>query len=148
MSAAASIELPPWAAASEKRRAHIARVTALIEAWAEAMALAADARAAWRDAARLHDAMRDAPVAELRRWCPDPAVPDPLLHGPAVAARLASEGERRADVLEAIRWHTIGRAEWARTAATSVVFLLPIVIFTFLVRHHLLRGVTFGAVRR
>jgi ABC-type glycerol-3-phosphate transport system permease component len=28
------------------------------------------------------------------------------------------------------------------------VFLLPVVIFTFLVRHHLLRGVTFGAVRR
>jgi multiple sugar transport system permease protein len=41
-----------------------------------------------------------------------------------------------------------GRTEWARTAATSVIFLLPIIIFTFLVRHHLLRGVTFGAVRR
>jgi len=41
-----------------------------------------------------------------------------------------------------------GRTEWGRMAATSVVFLLPIVIFTFLVRNHLLRGVTFGAVRR
>jgi multiple sugar transport system permease protein len=41
-----------------------------------------------------------------------------------------------------------GRTEWARMAATSVIFLLPIVIFTFLVRNHLLRGVTFGAVRR
>ncbi len=41
-----------------------------------------------------------------------------------------------------------GRPEWARVSATAVVFLLPIVIFTVLVRNHLLRGVTFGAVRR
>ncbi|MEM7344146.1 MAG: carbohydrate ABC transporter permease [Chloroflexota bacterium] len=41
-----------------------------------------------------------------------------------------------------------GQVEWGRMAATSVLFLLPIVIFTFLARNHLLRGVTFGAVRR
>jgi multiple sugar transport system permease protein len=41
-----------------------------------------------------------------------------------------------------------GQIEWGRMAATSVVFLLPVVIFTFVVRNHLLRGVTFGAVRR
>lgn len=41
-----------------------------------------------------------------------------------------------------------GQVEWGRMAATSVVFLLPVVIFTFLARNHLLRGVTFGAVRR
>jgi multiple sugar transport system permease protein len=41
-----------------------------------------------------------------------------------------------------------GQVEWGRMAATSVVFLLPIIIFTFLARHHLLRGMTFGAVRR
>jgi multiple sugar transport system permease protein len=41
-----------------------------------------------------------------------------------------------------------GQIEWGRMAATTVVFLLPVVIFTFLVRNHLLRGVTFGAVRR
>jgi multiple sugar transport system permease protein len=41
-----------------------------------------------------------------------------------------------------------GQVEWGRMAATSVVFLLPVVIFTFLVRNDLLRGVTFGAVRR
>jgi multiple sugar transport system permease protein len=41
-----------------------------------------------------------------------------------------------------------GQIEWGRMAATSVVFLLPVVIFTFLVRNHLLRGVTSGAVRR
>jgi multiple sugar transport system permease protein len=41
-----------------------------------------------------------------------------------------------------------GQIEWGRMAATSVVFLLPVVVFTFAVRNHLLRGVTFGAVRR
>lgn len=42
----------------------------------------------------------------------------------------------------------VGAVEWGRLAAASVVFVIPIVIFTFLVRNHLLRGVTFGAVRR
>jgi multiple sugar transport system permease protein len=41
-----------------------------------------------------------------------------------------------------------GQVEWGRMAATSVLFLMPVVIFTFLARNHLLRGVTFGAVRR
>ncbi len=41
-----------------------------------------------------------------------------------------------------------GQVEWGRMAATSVLYLLPVVIFTFLARNHLLRGVTFGAVRR
>jgi multiple sugar transport system permease protein len=42
----------------------------------------------------------------------------------------------------------VGAVEWGRLAAASVVFVLPVIIFTFLVRNHLLRGVTFGAVRR
>lgn len=42
----------------------------------------------------------------------------------------------------------VGAVEWGRLAAASVIFVLPIVIFTFIVRNHLLRGVTFGAVRR
>jgi multiple sugar transport system permease protein len=42
----------------------------------------------------------------------------------------------------------VGAVEWGRLAAATVIFVLPIVIFTFLVRNHLLRGVTFGAVRR
>ena len=41
-----------------------------------------------------------------------------------------------------------GQVEWGRTAATSVLFLIPIIVFTFIARNHLLRGVTFGAVRR
>lgn len=42
----------------------------------------------------------------------------------------------------------VGAIEWGRLAAASVVFVIPIIIFTYLVRNHLLRGVTFGAVRR
>ena len=37
------------------------------------------------------------------------------MHGPAVAERLSAAGERRLDVLEAIRWHTLGSARWGRT---------------------------------
>lgn len=42
----------------------------------------------------------------------------------------------------------VGAVEWGRLAAASVVYVLPVIVFTFLVRNHLLRGVTFGAVRR
>ncbi len=41
-----------------------------------------------------------------------------------------------------------GQIEWGRAAATSALFILPIALFTFAARNHLLRGVTFGAVRR
>ncbi|MGH7670524.1 MAG: hypothetical protein ACRENQ_13640, partial [Gemmatimonadaceae bacterium] len=38
-----------------------------------------------------------------------------ILHGAAAAVRLARDGETRADVLAAIRSHTIGDPRWART---------------------------------
>ncbi|HEY2850297.1 MAG TPA: hypothetical protein VGI97_10490 [Gemmatimonadaceae bacterium] len=111
-------ELPAWAQAGEKRRAHIARVTALLDRWASEMKLpGADARA-WHDAGRLHDALRDAPEAELRALARDTPFADSpagVLHGPAAAARLEREGEKRAAVLMAIRWHTVGNADWDRT---------------------------------
>jgi multiple sugar transport system permease protein len=37
---------------------------------------------------------------------------------------------------------------WGIIAAMSTLFVAPVLAFTFLVRNHLLRGVTFGAVRR
>ncbi len=115
MSAAASIDLPPWAVAGEKRRAHIARVTALLDHWARALKLDEPARAAWRDAGRFHDALRDAPERTLRLLTGDHITAAPLLHGPAAAVKLQTEGEERADVLEAIRWHTVGSKDWAPT---------------------------------
>jgi len=41
-----------------------------------------------------------------------------------------------------------GGIEWATIAAGSLGFLIPVVIVTFALRDYLLRGVTFGAVRR
>jgi multiple sugar transport system permease protein len=43
---------------------------------------------------------------------------------------------------------TMGGIDWGLISAVSTLFVLPVVIFTFLVRNYLLRGVTFGAVRR
>jgi multiple sugar transport system permease protein len=41
-----------------------------------------------------------------------------------------------------------GLPEWTAIAAGTVLFLLPVAIFTFALRNHLLRGVTFGAIRK
>jgi 2-amino-4-hydroxy-6-hydroxymethyldihydropteridine diphosphokinase len=108
-------ELPGWAKVSEKRLAHITRVTVLLDHWASALDLPPDDARAWHDVGAWHDALRDADEAELREWAGDAPWPLTVLHGPATASRLASEGEQRSDVLEAIRWHTLGNARWSRT---------------------------------
>ena len=41
-----------------------------------------------------------------------------------------------------------GLPEWTVIAAGTFLFLLPVAIFTFVLRNHLLRGVTFGAIRK
>jgi len=41
-----------------------------------------------------------------------------------------------------------GLPDWTVIAAGTFLFLLPVAIFTFLLRRHLLRGVTFGAIRK
>ena len=38
--------------------------------------------------------------------------------------------------------------DWGKIAAATFVFLIPVAVFTFLMRGHLLRGVTFGAVKK
>lgn len=106
--------LPDWAIVTDKRRAHIGRVVALLDDWSARMALAAPEAQAWHDAGAWHDALRDADEQTLRTMTGDGERPFPLLHGPAAAAQLAMRGERRAEVLEAIRWHTVGHVHWAR----------------------------------
>jgi 2-amino-4-hydroxy-6-hydroxymethyldihydropteridine diphosphokinase len=108
--------LPPWADVSEKRRAHISRVTALLDRWARDLGLAVADAQAWHDAGRWHDALRDASDDTLRALAGDDQHTRPVetLHGPAAANLLAREGERRDSVLAAIRWHTVGQAEWDR----------------------------------
>jgi multiple sugar transport system permease protein len=41
-----------------------------------------------------------------------------------------------------------GGLDWPAVGAGTTLFVLPVVIFTVLLRKHLLRGITFGAVRK
>ena len=106
---------PAWGTANEKRRAHVARVVALLNDWAGSMHLRAEEVAAWRDAGWWHDALRDADERTLRAMTGELHAPVGMLHGPATALRLEAHGEHRLDVLEAVRWHTVGNAAWTRT---------------------------------
>jgi HD superfamily phosphohydrolase YqeK len=112
--AAARGELPDWARASEKRRAHIGRVAALLGEWADALDLPEHERTRWLAAGWLHDVLREAAPDELRPLVPEAFRPLPpkLLHGPAAAERLA--GQADAELLDAIRYHTLGSARFGR----------------------------------
>lgn len=94
------MSLPSWAEVTAPRRAHIERVVALLNGWADAMRVSKTERDRWIRAGWLHDALRDA------------ALPDQMAHGPAAADRAAAEGERDRGVLDAIRYHTIGSPDW------------------------------------
>jgi HD superfamily phosphohydrolase YqeK len=107
--------LPAWACVTERRLAHIARVTGLLDGWAAALGLPDDEARAWHDAGRFHDALRDAPDDELRRLAGDlPEYTVDMLHGPAAANRLRADGESRLELIDAIRYHTVGWAKWGR----------------------------------
>lgn len=108
------LDMPDWAQVGEKRRAHIARVTSLLDRWALQLRLDAAEAQAWHDVGRFHDALRDAPEAELRRLGAGHELPLEVLHGPAAATHLESIGETRTGVLNAVRWHTMGSAGWDR----------------------------------
>jgi 2-amino-4-hydroxy-6-hydroxymethyldihydropteridine diphosphokinase len=108
------LPLPVWAVVGEKRRAHIARVVALLAQWADRMHVPADEAQAWHDAGLWHDALRDADESALRTITKDEQRPLGLLHGPAASMLLSYEGESRVDVLDAIQWHTVGWVHWQR----------------------------------
>jgi HD superfamily phosphohydrolase YqeK len=92
--------LPPWAVVTPERRAHIERVAALLTQWADAMHVPDAERARWLKAAWLHDALRDADRN------------DALAHGARAAALAARDGESDRGVLDAVRYHTFGYAQW------------------------------------
>ena len=110
----AAVGLPPWAVVSAEREEHIERVVALLDRWAAALGLPAPERTRWARAGWLHDALRDAPEAELVRWAAGAGAPGlvELLHGPAAAARAESEGESDLGLLDAVRYHSIGSDRW------------------------------------
>lgn len=110
-----TLVLPAWACVGEKRLAHIARVTALLDEWASRLGLDAEEARAWHDAGRLHDALRDADEPRLRALAGDhPDFTVEMLHGPAAANRMLQDGERRTELLDAVRHHTVGSAAWGR----------------------------------
>ena len=111
----AAPDLPGWAQVGEKRLAHIARVTVLLDGWADRMQLPAEEAQAWHDAGRWHDALRDADESTLRAITGDRTMPVNILHGPAAAMLLERDGESRAGLLLAVRWHTVGNPHWDRT---------------------------------
>jgi len=110
-----SVKLPAWAQVSPKRLQHIERVVALLESWATEMRLPEDEASRWIAAGTLHDALRDAPEAMLRALTSDGTSVAEILHGPAAAVRAEQDGERRHDVLDAVRFHTVGAAHWGST---------------------------------
>jgi HD superfamily phosphohydrolase YqeK len=104
--------LPEWAVVSSERLDHIQRVATLTAGWAEQLGVPDSERNRWLRAVWLHDAMRDAPEAELEKWAAGTPGPPELRHGPASAARARIEGEDDRGVLDAVRYHSLGLAEW------------------------------------
>jgi 2-amino-4-hydroxy-6-hydroxymethyldihydropteridine diphosphokinase len=110
----ATLELPSWACVTDQRRGHVARVVELMQRWSKELGIGTDEARAWRDAALWHDALRDAPEQTLRALVPREDFTAEMLHGPAAAVRLERDGEPRAELLDAVRWHTVGSAAWGR----------------------------------
>jgi HD superfamily phosphohydrolase YqeK len=94
------VGLPEWARASKGRRAHIRRVAALVERWAEEMEVPDRERDRWLRAVWLHDALKGA------------RLPRGTTHGAAAAERAARDGESDRGVLDAVRFHSFGYAAW------------------------------------
>lgn len=104
--------LPAWARVQEGRKDHMARVATLLEGWAHVREEPATEVARWIAVGYLHDALRDADEEELKEGLgPDEEeLPTKVLHGPAVAARLRSEGVADEEFLHAVAFHTLGSA--------------------------------------
>ena len=104
--------LPAWAAVTPERIDHITRVAELASSWADEMGVPDSERNRWLRAVWLHDALRDAPEAVLEEWAASTPGPPELRHGPASAAMAKAEGETDRGVLDAVRYHSVGLAEW------------------------------------
>jgi 2-amino-4-hydroxy-6-hydroxymethyldihydropteridine diphosphokinase len=92
----------------------MARVADLMDQWAQERGIPAVDRTRWRAAGHLHDALREEKTGTLRTLlAPDfQDLPGKVLHGPGAALRLARDGVEDGDLLRAIRFHTLGSAEF------------------------------------
>lgn len=104
--------LPAWARVSPDRLDHIQRVAELVARWGDEMGTPDSEHYRWFKAVWLHDSLRDALPEELAQWAGSMPGPVELKHGPAAAGRAKSEGETDRGVLDAVRFHSLGLAEW------------------------------------
>jgi HD superfamily phosphohydrolase YqeK len=107
-----SVAFPSWAQISPKRQEHVRRVAALTVQWAEEMGVSSEERDRWLRAVALHDALKSAPKRALLELTPNTWGAASLLHGPAAAVKAETEGETDRGVLDAVRYHSIGFADW------------------------------------
>lgn len=104
--------LPAWAQITPKRLDHIQRVAELVARWGDEMGTPESEVHRWFKAVWLHDALRDASAEDLARFAGPIPGPVELRHGPAAAGRAKAEGETDRGVLDAVRFHSLGLAEW------------------------------------
>ena len=107
IAAAARGGLPGWAAVKDSRLGHLESVATLLARWAEELGLDERDRLRWAAAGWLHDALRDADPNELADAAAD--FPEAVRHGPAAAIRLESAGIDDEELVDAVRYHTLGR---------------------------------------
>ncbi len=121
--------LPRWMEAGRKRREHMERVATVLGEWADQLGLAGADRIRWVATGWLHDMLRDATASQMRPWLEDRfrALPESFWHGPVTAVRLAEEGVDDDEVLDAIRYHTLGHPDLGQLGRALIAadFLEP-----------------------
>lgn len=100
-------QLPSWVHVDSRRRGHLERVADLMGKWAEERSSSPEVTLRWKAAGLLHDGLKGLDPDELRIWAKR-NWPEPLLHGPAIAARLRGEGVRDDELLQALTYHSVG----------------------------------------
>lgn len=90
------------------RLTHLASVAELLSRWAAELGLDEGDRLRWVAAGWLHDSLRDEVPESLAAAAPE--YPIQVQHGPAAAERLGAEGVDDRELLDAIRFHSLGNS--------------------------------------